>query len=376
MKISRSSKLSTSSKFRNRLLAAISACAASYGCLLLSSSADSLSGVDSLSGSFESPALAAEALGKSDSVEQAQLKGLTNSKSDRQHIFSSLQLDKAVFLSAMRLPVTLPDQPSQPDSLSSSMNLSLASSSILPLLSAPSDLYDLLKGNQLVQIITDVELSETKSHDTKELTKNLIVTLQKDSPELVQLAKNSQKRKPGHHHSLEATPMEWQGEGSYWYATALDAKHLLVSNKQENIDRVKSRFASSAAFNDLPNRMKLLFADVTGDPDLWQVLDTSIVNESNANCASNQLCEFAKDKTSIVSFVEPGSDALRTVVYSINKTAPDRLSRELSDFKEPADFVLKKIADSKFAITISGAEPKSTKAKVFLLLLTGPMSAG
>lgn len=363
MKISRISKTATSSKSCNKLLAAIFACAAS------------------LSGSMVAPTSAAEALGRSDSVEQAQLKGPTKANSDRQRIFSSLHLDKAVFLSAMRVPVTLPDQPSQPDSLSSSMNLSLASSSILPLLSAPSDLYDLLKGNQLVQIITDVELSDTKSHDAKSadvkvLTKNLIVTLQKDSPELVQLSTSSQKQRPGHHHSLEATPMEWQGEGSYWYATALDAKHLLVSNKQENIDRVKSRFASSAAFNDLPNRMKLLFADVTGDPDLWQVLDTSIVNESNADCASNQLSEFAKDKTSIVSFVVPGSEALRTVVYSINKTAPDKLSRELSDFKEPADFVLKKIADSKFTITISGAEPKSTKAKVFLLLLTGPMSAG
>lgn len=363
MKISRISKPATSSKSCNKLLAAIFACAAS------------------LSGSMVAPASAAEAVGRSDSVEQAQLKGPTKAKSDRQRIFSSLHLDKAVFLSAMRLPVTLPDQPSQPDSLSSSMNLSLASSSILPLLSAPSDLYDLLKGNQLVQIITDVELSDTKSHDAKSadvkvLTKNLIVTLQKDSPELVQLSTSSQKQRPGHHRSLEATPMEWQGEGSYWYATALDAKHLLVSNKQENIDRVKSRFASSAAFNDLPNRMKLLFADVTGDPDLWQVLDTSIVNESNADCASNQLCEFAKDKTSIVSFVVPGSDALRTVVYSISKTAPDKLSRELSDFKEPADFVLKKIADSKFTITISGATPRATKAKVFLLLLTGPMSAG
>lgn len=362
MKISRVSKSATSSKSCNKLLSAIFACAAS------------------LFGSIAPSPSAAEAVGKSASVEQAQLKGPTKANSDRQRIFSSLQLDKAVFLSAMRLPVTLPDRPSRPGSLSSPTNLSMASSSILPLLSAPSDLYDLLKGNQLVQIITDAELSDMKSDvgqesNTKGLTRNLIVTLKKGSPQLVQLDKNSSKQKSGHKHGVESTPMEWQGEGSYWYATALDSKHLLVSNKQENTDRVKSRFASSVAFNDLPNRMRLLFANVTGDPDLWQVLDTSIVNESNADCASNQLCEFAKEKTSIVSFVEPGSDALRTVVYSINKTAPDRLSRELSDFKEPADFVLKKLTDSKFAITISGATPRATKAKVFLLLLTGPLSA-
>jgi hypothetical protein len=186
--------------------------------------------------------------------------------------------------------------------------------------------------------------------------------------------------------------MEWQGEGDYWYATALDAKHLLVSNKQGNSGRVKSRFvrlkpgksaasatvtakAQTTAFDSLPNRMKLLFADAAGDPELWQVLDTSIVNRSNASRASNQLCDFADDKTSIASFVEPGTTALKTVIYSTNQSAADRLKRELNDFKEPAEFDLKKIADSKFSITISGTEPKSVKTKVFLLLLTGPLSA-
>ncbi len=338
-----------------------------------------------------SPALAAEQVGP------------TFANSDRRRIFSSLQLDNAVLLSFMRRPVILPQQPAQPDSLSSSTNLSFASPSIMPLFSAPSELYDLLKSNSLVQIIADVEIADSDLHDAKSdgvkekfgkvsdsagLIRNLIVTLQKDSPELVRLAKSSAKQRPGRHHVVEAKPMEWQAEGSHWYATTLDARHLLVSNKQANIDKVKRRFAQwkserpvaiaampAPVFNDLPSRMKLLLTDAAGDPDLWQVLDTSIVNESNADKASGQLCEFAKDKTSIVSFVEPGTDTLKAVVYSINKAAPGKLSQELSDFKEPADFVLKKMADSKFTITISGVEPKSTKAKVFLLLLTGPMSA-
>ena len=346
MKISRISKQATSSKSRNKLLAAIFSCVASYSCLLFSHGAD----------------------------------GQTSTKSDRQRIFSTLQLDKAVFLSAMRLPINLPEQPVRPESLSASTNLSLASSSILPLLSAPSDLYDLLKSNQLVQIIADVELGDTKSDvgqesNSKGLTRNLVVTLKKDSPQLVQLDKNSSKQKSGHKHGVESSPMEWQGEGSYWYATALDAKHLLVSNKRDNTGKVKSRFAFSSAFNDLPNRMKLLLTDATGEPDLWQILDTSIVDESNADRASSQLCEFAQDKTSMVSFVEPGTEVLKTIVSSTNKSVADKLKRELNDFKEPAEFDLKKIADSKFTITISGVEPKSTKAKVFLLLLTGPLSA-
>ncbi len=330
-------------------------------------------------------------------------------QADRKQVLSSLQLDDAVFLSAMRLPlerpIILPPQPVSPDSLTSSTSQSLATSSIIPLLNAPGALYDLLKSNQLVQIVSDVELSGTKSDVAKEgsgkgLIRNLIVTLQNASPQLIELAKSSLKQKPGHNHSLEAAPMEWQGEGGYWYATALDAKHLLVSNKQENSGKVKSRFVrwkpgktagktaakaavpaaataqtQSTAFDSLPDRMKLLFADSAGDPELWQVLDTSIVNKSNAGRASNQLCDFADDKTSIVSFVEPGTTALKTIVYSTNKSAADRLKRELNDFKEPAEFDLKKIADSKFSITISGAGPKAVKTKVFLLLLTGPLSA-
>lgn len=326
-------------------------------------------------------------------------------QADRKHIFSSLRLEDAVFLSAMRLPperpTILPPQPVSLDSLTASTSQSLATSSIIPLLNAPSALYDLLKSNQLVQIVSDVELSQTKSDATKEgngkgLIRNLIITLQNDSPQLVDLAKSSSMQKPGHNHTLDAAPMEWQGEGGYWHATVLDAKHLLVSNKQENSGKVKSRFvrwkpgrseaksaapasalavAQTTAFDSLPSRMKVLFADTTGDPELWQVLDTSIVNESNAGRASNQLCDFADDKTSIVSFVEPGTTVLKTVVYSTNKSAADRLKSELNDFKEPAEFDLKKIADSKFSITISGAEPKSVKTKVFLLLLTGPLSA-
>lgn len=326
-------------------------------------------------------------------------------QADRKRVLSSLKLDEAVFLSAMRLPperpIILPPQPVSPDSLTASTSQSLATSSIIPLLNAPTALYDLLKGNQLVQIISDVELSDTKSDAANEgrgkgLIRNLIVTLQNDSPELVQLAKIGSKQKPGHNHTLEAAPMEWQGEGGYWYATALDARHLLVSNKAENSGKVKTRFvqwkpgrsqskaadsvtvtakAQTTAFDSLPNRMKLLFADAAGDPELWQVLDTSIVNQSNASRASSQLSDFAEDKTAIVSFVEPGTAVLKTIVHSINKSACERLKRELSDFKEPAEFELKKIDDSGFVITISGIEPKSVKTKVFLLLLTGPLSA-
>ncbi|MDQ5933945.1 MAG: hypothetical protein QG574_1243 [Cyanobacteriota bacterium erpe_2018_sw_21hr_WHONDRS-SW48-000092_B_bin.40] len=358
-----------------KILAAILACLANCGYFLSAS--------------------AAESAGQSKAPTQFDL------QADRKQVLSSLKLDDAVFLSAMRLaperPIILPPQPVSPDSLTASTSQSLATSSIIPLLNAPSDLYDLLKSNQLVQIVSDVELSGTKSDAAKEgngkgLIRNLIVTLQNDSPQLVELAKSSTKQKPGHNHTLEAAPMEWQGEGDYWYATALDAKHLLVSNKQGNSGRVKSRFvrlkpgksaasatvtakAQTTAFDSLPNRMKLLFADAAGDPELWQVLDTSIVNRSNASRASNQLCDFADDKTSIVSFVEPGATVLKTVVYSTNKSAADRLRRELNDFKEPAEFDLKKIADSKFSITISGTEPKSVKTKVFLLLLTGPLSA-
>lgn len=362
-----------------KILAAILACLANCGYFLSAS--------------------AAESAGQSKAPIQFDL------QADRKQVLSSLKLDDAVFLSAMRLPlerpIILPPQPVSPDSLTASTSQSLATSSIIPLLNAPSALYDLLKSNQLVQIVSDVELSETKSDAAKEgngkgLIRNLIVTLQNDSPQLVELAKSSSKQKPGHNHTLEAAPMEWQGEGGYWFATVLDAKHLLVSNKQENSGKVKSRFvrwkpgktaakaaasaaapskAQTTAFDSLPNRMKLLFADAAGDPELWQVLDTSIVNKSNAGRASNQLCDFADDKTSIVSFVEPGTAVLKTVVYSTNKSAADRLKRELNDFKEPAEFDLKKIADSKFSITISGAEPKSVKTKVFLLLLTGPLSA-
>jgi|JI8StandDraft_1071087.scaffolds.fasta_scaffold03109_2 hypothetical protein len=366
-----------------KILAAILACLANCGYFLSAS--------------------AAESAGQSKAPTQFDL------QADRKQVLSSLKLDDAVFLSAMRLaperPIILPPQPVSPDSLTASTSQSLATSSIIPLLNAPSDLYGLLKSNQLVQIVSDVELSGTKSDAAKEgngkgLIRNLIVTLQNDSPQLVELAKSSTKQKPGHNHTLEAAPMEWQGEGGYWYATALDAKHLLVSNKQENSGRVKSRFvrlkpgksdgkaagkaaapatapskAQTTAFESLPNRMKLLFADAAGDPELWQVLDTSIVNKSNASRASNQLCDFADDKTSIASFVEPGTTALKTVIYSTNQSAADRLKRELNDFKEPAEFDLKKIADSKFSITISGTEPKSVKTKVFLLLLTGPLSA-
>ncbi|MBA4077271.1 MAG: hypothetical protein C0508_19735 [Cyanobacteria bacterium PR.023] len=366
-----------------KILAAILACLANCGYFLSAS--------------------AAESAGQSKAPTQFDL------QADRKQVLSSLKLDDAVFLSAMRLaperPIILPPQPVSPDSLTASTSQSLATSSIIPLLNAPSDLYGLLKSNQLVQIVSDVELSGTKSDAAKEgngkgLIRNLIVTLQNDSPLLVELAKSSTKQKPGHNHTLEAAPMEWQGEGGYWYATALDAKHLLVSNKQENSGRVKSRFvrlkpgksdgkaagkaaapatapskAQTTAFESLPNRMKLLFADAAGDPELWQVLDTSIVNKSNASRASNQLCDFADDKTSIASFVEPGTTALKTVIYSTNQSAADRLKRELNDFKEPAEFDLKKIADSKFSITISGTEPKSVKTKVFLLLLTGPLSA-
>lgn len=358
-----------------KILAAILACLANCGYFLSAS--------------------AAESAGQTKAPLQFDL------QADRKRLLSSLKLDDAVFLSAMRLPperpIFLPPQPVSPDSLTSSTSQSLATSSIIPLLNAPTSLYDLLKSNQLVQIISDVELSDTKSDAAKEgsgkgLTRNLIVTLQNDSPELLQLAKSSSKQKSGHNHSLDAAPMEWQGEGGYWYATALDAKHLLVSNKPENSSKVKSRFvqwkpgrlaaktaapatAQTTAFESLPDRMKLFFADAAGDPELWQVLDTSIVNKSNASRASNQLSDFADDKTSIVSFVESGTAVLKTVVYSTNKSAADRLKRELNDFKEPAEFDLKKIADSKFIITISGAESKSVKAKVFLLLLTGPLSA-
>lgn len=368
-----------------KILAAILACLANCGYFLSAS--------------------AAESAGQSNTPMQFDL------QADRKHILSSLKLDDAVFLSAMRLPperpIILPPQPVSPDSLTSSTSQSLATSSIIPLLNAPSALYDLLKSNQLLQIVSDVELSDTKTDAAKEgsgkgLIRNLIVTLQNDSPQLVQLAKDSSKQKSGHNHTLDAAPLEWQGEGGYWYATVLDAKHLLVSNKQENSGKVKSRFVSwkpgasagkpagkssgrpaakeagaapAQAFDQLPNRMKLLFADAAGDPELWQVLDTSIVNKSNASRASNQLCDFADEKTCIVSFVEPGTTALKTIVYSTNKSAADRLKRELNDFKEPAEFDLKKIADSKFSITISGAEPKSVKTKVFLLLLTGPLSA-
>jgi hypothetical protein len=362
-----------------KILAAILACLANCGYFLSAS--------------------AAESAGQSKAPIQFDL------QADRKQVLSSLKLDDAVFLSAMRLqperPIILPPQPVSPDSLTASTSQSLATSSIIPLLNAPSALYDLLKSNQLVQIVSDVELSDTKSDAAKEgngkgLIRNLIVTLQNDSPQLVELAKGSSKQKPGHNHTLEAAPMEWQGEGGYWYATVLDAKHLLVSNKQENSGKVKGRFvrwkpgkstakvaasaaatskAQTTAFDSLPNRMKLLFADAAGDPELWQVLDTSIVNKSNAGRASNQLCDFADDKTSIVSFVEPGTTVLKTVVYSTNKSAADRLNRELNDFKEPAVFDLKKVADSKFSITISGTEPKSVKTKVFLLLLTGPLSA-
>lgn len=368
-----------------KILAAILACLANCGYFLSAS--------------------AAESAGQSNTPMQFDL------QADRKHILSSLKLDDAVFLSAMRLPperpIILPPQPVSPDSLTSSTSQSLATSSIIPLLNAPSALYDLLKSNRLVQIVSDVELSDTKTDAAKEgsgkgLIRNLIVTLQNDSPQLVDLAKSSSKQKSGHNHTLDAAPLEWQGEGGYWYATVLDAKHLLVSNKQENSGRVKSRFvqwkpgaaagkpagkssgrpaakeagaAPAQAFDQLPNRMKLLFADAVGDPELWQVLDTSIVNKSNAGRASNQLCDFADEKTSIVSFVEPGTTALKTIVYSTNKSAADRLKRELNDFKEPAEFDLKKIADSKFSITISGAEPTAVKTKVFLLLLTGPLSA-
>ncbi len=364
-----------------KILAAILACLANCGYFLSAS--------------------AAENAGQSNTPIQFDL------QADRKHIFSSLKLDDAVFLSAMRLPperpIILPPQPVSPDLLTSSTSQSLATSSIISLLNAPSALYDLLKSNQLLQIVSDVELSDTKTDAAKEgsgkgLIRNLIVTLQNDSPQLVQLAKDSSKQKSGHNHTLDAAPLEWQGEGGYWYATVLDAKHLLVSNKQENSGRVKSRFvqwkpgaaagkssgrlaakeagaAPAQAFDQLPNRMKLLFADAAGDPELWQVLDTSIVNKSNASRASNQLCDFADEKTCIVSFVEPRTTALKTIVYSTNKSAADRLKRELNDFKEPAEFDLKKIADSKFSITISGAEPTAVKTKVFLLLLTGPLSA-
>jgi hypothetical protein len=330
---------------------------------------------------------------------------LSAAKYDRQLVFYSLQLEKTVFLSAMRLPVILPDALGQADSLSSNVNLSLASSAILPLLSAPADLYSTLKANTLVQIVADVEIAdvaisdaarldaaalhakadyirsrEPKSGDTKRLVKSLIVTLQNDSPALLRLAQAVKKQTIGHHHSLDSCQMEWQGEGTYWYADALDGKHLLVTNDPQQLKQIKDRFTTVAGKNampylscELPQRMNELLADI-GDPELWQVLDTSIVTDATIENARS-LSDFAKDKTSIVSFIEPGSQALKTIVSSLSKTAPDMISRELNDLKEPAPFVLTKIADNKFTITISGANRKSIKAKIFLLLLTGPLSA-
>ena len=317
---------------------------------------------------------------------------------DRQRIISSLQLDDAVFLSAFNRPVNLPEQPGQPDSLSASTNLSLASASLLPLLNAPSDLYKLLRRNELVQIITDIEIDNSKP-----LTKNIIVSLKNDAPELVRLARNSLKQKVGHNHGLVDSPMQWQGEGSNWQATVLDARHLLVSNKPESAAKIEGKFAqgkdkkdgknrkdsgsdsgsaNSAAdsalstFEVLPKRLKILLADLPGEPDLWQVLDTSIINSTNGDRASNSFCELSKDKTSMVTFVEPGSETLKSLVYSVNQKAPDQISRELSDFKEPAEFVVRKSGENKFTVTIPGADPKSMRTKVFLLLLTGPLGAG
>jgi hypothetical protein len=330
---------------------------------------------------------------------------MSAAKFDRQLVFYSLQLEKTVFLSAMRLPVILPDEPGQADSLSANANLSLASSSILPLLSAPADLYSTLKANTLVQIIADVEIAdaaisdaarldaaalhakaddirsrEPKFGDTKRLVKSLIVTLQNDSPALLRLAQAARKETIGHHQNFDSCQMEWQGEGTHWYADALDGKHLLVTNDPQQLKQIKDRFTTVAGKNampflsyELPQRMIELLADV-GDPELWQVLDTSIVNDITIENARS-LSEFAKDKTAIVSFIEPGSQAFKTIVSSLSKTAPDMICRELNDFKEPAQFVLTRIADNKFSITISGADRKSIKAKVFLLLLTGSLSA-
>lgn len=44
---------------------------------------------------------------------------------------------------------------------SASESMSTARSAILPLLSAPADLYSLLKANTLVQIIADVEVADS-----------------------------------------------------------------------------------------------------------------------------------------------------------------------------------------------------------------------
>ena len=175
-----------------KILAAILACLANCGYFL--------------------PASAAEGVGQTKAPLQYDF------ETDRKRVLSSLKLDEAVFLSAMRLPperpIILPPQPVSPDSLTASTSQSLATSSIIPLLNAPAALYDLLKSNKLVQVISDVELSDTKSDAANEergkgLIRNLIVTLQNDSPELVQLAKSSSKQRPGHNHTLQAAPMEW-----------------------------------------------------------------------------------------------------------------------------------------------------------------------
>ncbi len=302
-----------------------------------------------------------------------------NLRDEQVRVLSWLNLNKAACLAAADVAVTLPaDRATAGESPLGAAPSAMVMPYLLPVMDAPPAVYSILQKNKIVQTVFDIEV------DQAGLGKNCILTFEKPNNSLL---RELSRIEHANSHSEIGGENSWRSDGKMWHVLGLDASHVLITTQAKDHHASKRiRFKAAAAAgadeanageNDLsfiPERLKTLLRGIRGSAQIWQVLDTSIVPKDSSDKFMLQLQELAASATTVVEVVD-SSGGLKATVHSSEKNAPDMLRRELSDFKEPAEFSVAQATPETFAVTVSGDDTRALKAKVFLLLLLGPLTA-
>ncbi len=300
-----------------------------------------------------------------------------NLSDEQTKVLSWLNLNKAACVAAANVAVSLPvDRAAAGDSPLGAAPAALVMPFLLPVMDAPPSVYSILQKNKIVQTVFDIEV------DAAGLGKNCILTFEKPNSNLL---RELSKIEHADSHSETGGENSWRSDGKTWHVLGLDSSHVLLTTQaKEHHASKRIRFKAAGAgepinavdsdLSFIPERLKSLLRGISGSAPLWQVLDTSVVPKESGDKFMRQLQELAASGTTVVEVVS-GSGELKATVHSSEKTAPDMLRRELSDFKEPAEFSVAQSTPDNFVVTISGDDNRALKAKVFLLLLLGPLTA-